>query len=63
VSVSIITDALNLLSFGLSDKQTGHWQATTGTPCEVPVPKNVSFTLRNIVLYKNKDCLLPAEGF
>lgn len=31
------------LSFGFSDVHTLHVHAITGTPCEVPVPKNVAF--------------------
>jgi hypothetical protein len=38
-----MTDDRNLLSFGLSDKHTLQLHAITGTPCEVPVPKNVIF--------------------
>jgi hypothetical protein len=41
---SISTLVLSLLSRGSSDWQTGHPHAITGTPCEVPVPRNVIFT-------------------
>ncbi|MDB5013981.1 MAG: hypothetical protein JWQ25_2183, partial [Daejeonella sp.] len=38
-----ITETLKRLSRGSLDLQTEHSQAITGTPCEVPVPKNVTF--------------------
>jgi hypothetical protein len=41
--VSIKIDERKRLSCLSVDWQTGHWQATTGTPCDVPVPKNVIF--------------------
>jgi hypothetical protein len=41
-SASTITDVRNLLSFWSVDLQTSQLQATTGIPCEVPVPRKVS---------------------
>jgi hypothetical protein len=44
-TVSTNTELLSLLSLGLLDTQMGHWHAMMGTPCEVPVPKKVIFTV------------------
>jgi hypothetical protein len=41
--VSSITDERNRLSLASDELQTSQSQAITGTPCEVPVPKNVIF--------------------
>jgi hypothetical protein len=43
--VWIKTDDRNLLSLGSVDLQTSQWQPITGTPWEVPVPKNVTLTI------------------
>src|SRR5437868_15307574 len=37
------TDCRSRLFFGLEDVQTRHEQPTTGTPVEVPVPRNETF--------------------
>jgi 16S rRNA (cytidine1402-2'-O)-methyltransferase len=44
-SVSSNKEVRNLLSRASGDAQTLHSHAITGTPCEVPVPKNVIFTI------------------
>jgi hypothetical protein len=44
-SVEIITEDRKRLSFGLSEVQTSQVQPITGTPWEVPVPKNFNFIL------------------
>ena len=44
VSVWISTEDLKRLSRGSADWQVSQEQAITGTPCEVPVPKKVTFS-------------------
>jgi hypothetical protein len=49
-SVSMRTDERRRLSLLSGDLQTSQSQATTGIPCDVPVPKNViriDFFLQN----------------
>ena len=41
--VSISAEVRSRLSRGSVERHTGQRQPMTGTPCEVPVPKNVSF--------------------
>lgn len=48
-------DERNRLSFGSDDWQTLQLQAIIGTPCDVPVPKNVICTLN----FNIKINLLP----
>src|SRR5258708_36233048 len=40
--ISIFTDCRNRLLRGSSEAQTAHRQPTTGTPVDVPVPRNVT---------------------
>lgn len=42
-STSTITDTRRRLSLKSSEVQTEQGQPITGTPCDVPVPKNVIF--------------------
>lgn len=45
-SVSIHTEVRSRLSLEFVEQHTSHGQLITGTPCEVPVPKNVIFTAK-----------------
>jgi hypothetical protein len=56
ITIEVLSDSIkkevrSRLSFILAERQTSHEQAITGTPCEVPVPRNIPF----IVVYKFKD--------
>jgi hypothetical protein len=53
-SVSSKTEVRNLLSRPSSDWQVLQSHAITGTPCDVPVPRNVIFTLFHL---QNKPIL------
>ena len=44
-SLLIRIDARVLLFFGLSEQQTPHLQPITGTPVEVPEPRNKTFII------------------
>jgi hypothetical protein len=44
LSSSTKIDVRKRLSLGSLEVQISHWQAITGTPCDVPVPKNVTFS-------------------
>jgi hypothetical protein len=44
-SVVTITEERKRLSLGFSEVHTSHVQPITGTPWEVPVPKNFNFIL------------------
>jgi len=58
------TDDRNRLSFIFVDWHTGQEHATTGTPCEVPDPKKVTFIkLFNIRYGKGTMIVLPAVKF
>ena len=48
-SVSIIAEVRRRLSRLSSERHTSQRQPITGTPCDVPVPKNVSFIATKIV--------------
>lgn len=41
--VSTMADVRSRLSRGSVERQTAHRHPMTGTPCEVPVPRKVSF--------------------
>ncbi len=43
-------DDLSLLSIGSAERHTSHLQPIIGMPCDVPVPRNVSFALSIISL-------------
>jgi hypothetical protein len=40
-SISTIADVRRRLSRGSLERHTSHWQPIVGTPCDVPVPRNV----------------------
>jgi len=44
-SICTEIDDLNRLSLLSADVQTAQLQAITGTPCDVPVPRNLTFKL------------------
>jgi hypothetical protein len=48
VDVSTIIEERKRLSFTFMLVHTSHLQAINGTPCDVPVPKNVIFKYYNI---------------
>ena len=48
-SVSTNTLLLSLLSLLSGELQTRHSQAMMGIPCEVPVPKNVTFNSHKVI--------------
>src|SRR5512140_3647150 len=52
---SIVTDCRSRWFFGLSDVQTRQWQPMTGTPVEVPVPRNVT-----IMVLEERPALLKS---
>src|SRR3954447_3596831 len=54
-------DGRSRLSRGSVERQTGHSHAMTGTPCDVPVPRNV--TRAGTLISRNDDARLGLARF